>query len=196
MSVGERGPAGDHGQSGEPGRHGTAGVAGAKGEKGEKGASGVTPLVVRQANLAYIVFFVGVVLFVFFSQYQERRNDERDAAVIARFEAEATATDRAFCSFFNYITSDGLNPNRDAIRSLQSSVRKSFEMVRAREGSTAEEQRRVDAFRADILAQIDQVEINGNFPILDCSGIGNGKVDFSLQDAIREAMATTTTVPG
>lgn len=223
MSAGERGPTGDHGQagdqgqtgirgergeagaegrvgeSGERGQAGDSGQAGVQGERGRTGAQGptgrtpYTPILVRHAAMAYSLLVVGVILSLLMSARSVQVERERDAKVMARFEQEVVATDRAFCAFFNYITSSGLNPNREAIRNLQAAVRSSFDLVRSGDGTPSEQRQRTDEFRMKLLALIDRVEVNGNLPPLDCSGIGNGAIDFSLQDAITQA--TTSTVP-
>jgi hypothetical protein len=174
---------------GDPGQ---IGARGERGERGEKGKSAYTPLIVRHATAAYAILLVGVIVSLLLSANLSRADRERDAEVMLKFEQEVIATDRAFCTFFNAITESGLNPNREAIRSLASAVRQSFELVQAGDGSTPEQRRRTDEFRNKILAQIDQVQLNGGFPPLDCSAIGNGSVDFSLQDAITKATATTS----
>ncbi len=186
MSAGERGPAGDHGQAGDPGR---AGATGAQGEKGERG---INPWVVRQANLAFGLLAVGLFLAIALSQHQERQNDERDAAVMARFEAEAIVTAKSLCAL-SVDSRGAINANRDAIRALEAAVRQSFELVQPAPDATPANRARTLEFRRQILAQLDAVKVDGNLVVPDCSTIGNGNLDFSRQEAVTSL--TTTTRP-
>jgi hypothetical protein len=102
-----------------------------------------------------------------------------DAATERRFRAEAVATDRAFCDLTN-LTDVEINRNRQALR-------EAFNLLRPAPGSDPAAAARLDKFRQDLLATID-----GDIPPLDCSGIGNGELDFSIQDAITGRTTTTT----
>lgn len=188
MSTGERGPVGDHGQAGDVGQ---TGARGRKGDKGEKGASGVTPWVVRQANLAYILLAAGLFGFVLVSQWQERQNDEQDAKVLARFEAQVIANDRDACVKANESRGE-VNRNRDAIRALEASVRSSYELVVSPPDATDVQRQRTNEFRTKILALLDQVKVDGNLEMRDCSAIGNGRTNFSEQNPVTELTTTTT----
>ena len=92
---------------------------------------------------------------------------------------EAVSTDMAFCALANNTRSE-INRNRETLR-------RAFALVRPAPGATLEESERLEKFRASILATI-----NGDLALLDCSGIGNGKLDFSIQDAIADLTTTTT----
>jgi hypothetical protein len=183
VSVGERGPSGDHGQMGD---------TGARGAKGEKGERGVNPWVVRRANVAYGLLACGLFLFAALSQYQERQNDERAAEVLARFEAGAVATDKAFCAL-SVQSRTAINANRDAIRAMEAAVRASFELVAPAPDATAAQRARTLEFRRQILAQLDGVKVDGNLALPDCSGIGNSQLDSSLQEAVTNGGTTPPT---
>lgn len=214
MTLGERGPTGDHGQAGDPGRAGEqgkrghagpegqggvagergqagdtgqVGPAGPRGERGERYSSWLTRNVVR----AYVLLAGGLFAFVLVSQWQERQNDERSTEVMARFEAEAIATDRSFCTLANQSRTE-INRNREAVRALEVAVRQSYELVVPAADATPIQRQRTNEFRTRILALLDSVKVNGNLDLLDCSGIGNGQLDFSLQDAVTKATTTTT----
>ena len=177
MSAGERGPVGDHGQAGDVGR---------RGEKGEKGERGMNPLLVRHATLAYVVLAVGLILTVIVSQNNANESDERLRAALQAFERESIATDQAFCVLTNRTFAE-INRTRDASR-------KAYSLLIPPPTADRAAAERLVRFREDLLATID-----GNLPQLDCSGIGNGKVDFSIQDAIRNgtiSTPTTTRPPG
>lgn len=128
-----------------------------------------------------------VVLAFFAFRAGDRRSTEQD-------RTEVVATDRAFCALAN--DSRGhINTNRNAIRALESAIRQSYELVIPAPDATAIQRQRINDFRSRILALLDTVKVDGNLALLDCSGIGNGRVDFSLQDAIRD-LPTATTAPG
>lgn len=189
MTIGERGPVGDHGQSGEPGRHGTPG---APGEKGEKGDSGVTPWILRNLTKAWAIGLVGVVGSIVYSNYLYTSAQEERQKELFRFEQEAIATDMAFCTLARDSRGQ-ININRNAIRNLEAAVRSSFELVKPAPDADAATRARVMEFRRQILEKLDGVKVDGNLDIPDCSGIGNGEIDFSIQDAVTKA--TTTTIP-
>ena len=172
MSTGERGPAGDHGQAGDMGQTGEAGAtgpAGPKGEKGDRYSSWLTRNVVK----AYVLLAAGLFLFVIVSQWQERQNDERDAAVLSRFEAQVVADAKDACIRANEGRSE-VNRNRDAIRALEASVRQSYELIVPAPDASALQRQRVNEFRTKILALLDQVKVDGNLALRDCSTVGNG----------------------
>lgn len=174
MSVGK---SEDHGQHSHPS------------EKGEKGDTGVNPLVVRKALGAYVTFFVGIILFVFYSQWLDRQDRERDAVVMEAFAEQVVATDRAFCA----VATDNrisINANREDIRTLESAVRQSFELVQPSADTPPAQRAAVLEFRRQILAKLDAVKVEANLPLPDCSAIGNGHAVETLQESI---MGTTTT---
>ena len=173
MSTAERGPVGPAGPGGERGEHGDHGQTGDTGATGKTGASGVTPWVVRQANLAYALLAFGLFMFVLVSQWQERQNDERDAAVLARFEAQVVADAKDSCVRANEGRIE-VNRNRDAIRALEASVRQSYELVVPPADATPIQRQRTNEFRTKILGLLDQVKVDGNLALRDCSTIGNG----------------------
>ena len=162
----ERGKTGDHGQTGEAGPEGPKGE---RGEKGERYSSWLTRNVVK----AYVMLAAGLFLFVLVSQWQERQNDERDARVMARFEAQVIADAKDSCARANEGRTE-VNRNRDAIRALEASVRQSYELVQPAPDATAAQRQRVNEFRTRILALLDQVKVDGNLALRDCSTIGNG----------------------
>lgn len=126
----------------------------------------------RGFGLAVAVLVVcGLVVAAFVGE--NRRTAER-------FEREAIETDRAFCALTNRTFTE-INKNRDANR-------KAYNLLV--QPSTPPDAPIVK-FRDDLLRTID-----GNLPQLDCSGIGNGEVDFSVQDAIRNGtLPTPATAP-
>lgn len=103
---------------------------------------------------------------------------------------EAVETDRAFCALANN-TRGETNTTRAAVRALESAVRQSFELVAPAPDATAAQRQRVIDFRRTVLNHLDGVKIGDDLALLDCSGIGNGKVDFSVQDAIADLTSTT-----
>ena len=113
---------------------------------------------------------------------------------VERFESEAIATDQAFCALANNTRSE-TNNTRAAVRALEAAVRQSFEAVQPSANATPADRARVLEFRQRIIGHLDGVQINGDLALLDCSGIGNGKVDFSVQDAITNLPPPPTTRP-
>lgn len=125
----------------------------------------------RLVVAAVVAIALVVVMFVTtFRIYDARR----------RLAEEAIETDRAFCVLANDSRRE-INRNRETLR-------KAFALVRPAPGATAEETDRLERFRASILATVD-----GDLALLDCSGIGNGALDFSLQEAIRNLTTTPPT---
>ena len=144
----------------------------------------------RRLRMGLIANFVmGVIVVVAFWGF--RTSDHR---TVERFEHEAVATDQAFCALANNTRAE-TNKTRAAVRALEGAVRQSFELVQPSANATPADRARVLEFRRQILARLDGVEINGDLALLDCSGIGNGEVDFSVQDAITDLPPPPTTRP-
>lgn len=214
MTVGERGPTGDHGQMGDqgktgvpgkrgfdgpeghegaPGERGQSGDQGKVGPKGEKGEKGerYSSWLTRNVVKGYAILLVGVLASIALTAYAAERNAERAREAMIRFESEAIATDRSFCALANQSRGE-INRNREATRALESAVRQSFQLVVPEPDATPLRREQINAFRMKILALLDQVRLDGNLELLDCSGIGNGRLDFSMQDAVTEATTTTS----
>ena len=126
----------------------------------------------RMGIITNLVLGVFVVVF-FVAMWNVDRSDR------GHFREEAIATDQAFCTLTNR-TFGEINKNRQSLRNA-------YGLLLPAPDADPEAAARLDKFREDLLATID-----GDLPQLDCSGIGNGALDFSIQDAIRNH---TTTPP-
>lgn len=166
--VGERGPHGDHGQQGDIGLTGPQGRTGLTGPQGK---AGVPPWVVRQATSAYLLVVLGMILTAVFTIWASERDQERD-------RREQTEFNKSLCIVANDTRAE-INKNREA-------ARKAYSVIQPAPGSTPEQAARTNQFREDVLATID-----GNIPLLDCSGIGSEHIDFSIHGAVRNGMTST-----
>jgi hypothetical protein len=114
---------------------------------------------------------VGVLALVLSFRAVDVRADDR-------FREEAIATDLAFCNLSN-VTDAEINKNRQALR-------QAYGLLQPAPGSDAAAAARLNEFRENLLKTIDD-----DIPLIDCSGIGNDRIDFSIQDAITSRTTTT-----
>jgi hypothetical protein len=168
---GNPGEANHGGRGGQGGRGGT----GIRGEQGKRGLTGLTGLtgatgapyssfITRNLVRLFLLITAGnVVSFLLLGSALKtnREQEQQHRRQVAAFEQEAVETDRAFCAATNESRMVN-NRQNEAMRNV------------------------LNVSRPEFLRLIPPDQA-----LLDCSGIGNSQIDFSIQDAIRNPTTTT-----